>query len=164
MTSRELFDRAVELVIEHEGDNFTDRPDDRGGPTKFGISQRWNPDVDVRNLTRSQAIEIYWERYWLGNGYDRLPEAIAIKVFDLAIPMGRGPAIKCLQRALRACQIMVKVDGILGSETWHAAGAVPVEELLAAIRSEAAGECRLIVAHDPGQSGNLNGWVNRAYS
>ncbi len=103
MKSRELFDRAIEVVLEHEGDTSTDHPADRGGLTKFGIAQRWNPDLDVRTLTRAQAIEIYWERYWQGRGYERLPEAIAIKVFDLAVNLGDRPAsTDCGSRATGA--------------------------------------------------------------
>jgi len=52
MASRELFDRAIQVVIAHEGDALTDLPMDHGGPSKFGIAQRWNPDVNVRELTR----------------------------------------------------------------------------------------------------------------
>lgn len=117
VTSRELFDRAIEVVLTHEGETFTDNPVDKGGPTKFGIAQRWNPDVDVRALTREQAIEIYWERYWKGRGYEELRERIAIKVFDLAVNLGEKTAVSCLQRALRACGIPVKIDGRLGPET-----------------------------------------------
>ena len=63
MTSRELFERAIEIVLAHEGETYTDHPNDHGGATKYGISQRFNPDVNVRELTRAQAIEVYWERY-----------------------------------------------------------------------------------------------------
>lgn len=164
MTSRELFDRAIEVVLEHEGEVFTDLPNDRGGPTKFGIAQRWNPDVDVRELTRERAIEIYWERYWLGRGYERLPEPVAIKVFDLAVNLGDQTAVTCLQRALRACGLLVKVDGLLGPETCGSAGRADVAALMAALRSEAAGEYRVRVARDGSQAAFRDGWLNRAYA
>jgi len=121
VTSRELFNRAIEVVIEHEGDTYTDNPLDRGGPTKFGIAQRWNPDLDVKSLTRAQAIEVYWERYWHGHRYEFLPEVIAIKVFDLAVNLGHKTVVTCLQRALHACGLRVTIDGLLGTETCGAA-------------------------------------------
>lgn len=164
MTSRELFERAIEVVLAHEGDAYTDNPNDRGGPTKFGIAQRWHPDVDVRELTRAQAIEIYWERYWQGHGYERLPERVAIKVFDLVVNLGEQTVIHCLQRALRACGIHVKTDGLLGPETCEAAGRADEAVLLAALRSEAAGEYRLRVARDADQATFRDGWMNRAYA
>jgi len=164
VTSRELFDRAIEVVLEHEGDTYTDNPVDRGGPTKFGIAQRWNPDLDVASLTRAQAVEVYWERYWRGHRYEFLPEAIAIKVFDLAVNLGNKTAVTCLQRALQACGLRVVIDGILGTETCGAAEQADQKALMAALRSEAAGEYRLRVARSADQIVFQGGWLNRAYA
>ena len=164
MTSRELFNRAIEVVLKHEGDAYTDNPLDRGGPTKFGIAQRWNPDLDVKSLTRAQAIEVYWERYWRGRRYEHLPESIAIKTFDLAVNLGHKTAMRCLQRALQACGLPVAIDGILGNQTCGAAGRANQAALLAALRSEAAGEYRLLVARSADQAVFQGGWLNRAYA
>lgn len=164
MTSRELFDQAIAIVLQHEGADVTDHPADRGGETKYGLAKRWHPDLDIPSLTRGQAIEIYWARYWLGQGYDQLPGRIAVKIFDLAVNMGKGAAVRCLQRALRACGKGVKVDGMLGSETWAAAAGDQGDQLLAALRSEAAGEYRLIAARDPSQAAFIRGWEERAYA
>ncbi len=164
MQGRELFDRAIEVVLDHEGESLTDRPDDRGGPTKFGISQRWNPDIDVRELTRAQAVEIYWHRYWVGRNYELLPDPVATKVFDLAVNLGHQTSVSCLQRALRACGQRIVLDGVLGQRTADAARRSGLGPLLAALRSEAAGEYRVRVARDPRQAAFLNGWLNRAYA
>jgi lysozyme family protein len=164
MTSRELFDRAIEVVLAHEGETYTNHPNDRGGSTKFGISQRWNPGVNVRELTRAQAIEIYWERYWEGRRYEQLPERVAIKVFDLAVNLGEQTAVSCLQRALRACGTRVTVDGRLGPETCGAAVEADEAALMASLRSEAAGEYRVRVARRADQAAFQGGWLNRAYS
>jgi lysozyme family protein len=164
MTSRELFNLAIEVVLEHEGESYVDNPSDAGGPTKFGIAQRWNPDLNIRGLTRGQAIEIYWQRYWAGRGYDKLPAGVAIKSFDLAVNMGKKGALTCLQRALRAAGIRVAVDGILGPETWNAASDVDPGVLIAALRSEAACEYRLLIARNPSQEVFRDGWLNRAYA
>jgi len=164
VASRELFDRAIEVVLEHEGNTYTDNPADRGGPTKFGIAQRWNPDLDVASLTRERAIEVYWERYWRGHRYEFLPEAIAIKVFDLAVNLGNKTAVTCLQRALQASGLRVVIDGILGTETCGAAEQADQKALMAALRSEAAGEYRLRVARSADQIVFQGGWLNRAYA
>lgn len=164
MNSRDLFDQAIETVLAHEGEGVSDHPNDRGGVTKFGLSKRWHQDLDVAALTRAQAIELYWERHWQGQGYDRLPGRIAVKVFDLAVNMGKGAAVRCLQRALRACGKPVKTDGVLGPNTWTAANSDQTDQLLAALRSEAAGEYRLIVARDASQAAFVAGWENRAYA
>jgi len=164
MKSRELFDRAIKVVLEHEGESFTDDPLDKGGPTRFGISQRWNPDVNVRELSRGQAIEIYWKRYWRGRRYETLPDGIAIKVFDLAVNLGHKTAVTCLQRALLACGMKVAIDGRLGPQTGGASKLANQEALMAALRSEAAGEYRLRVARKADQVAFKDGWLNRAYA
>ena len=164
MTSRELFERAIEVVLGHEGSGSAVHPNDRGGLTRFGISQRWNPDIDVLHITREQAIEFYWERYWKAKNYDWLPPAIAVKVFDLSTNLGEQSVVRCLQRALRACGYPVKIDGILGPKTAGAALNANPLALLAALRSEAAADYKLIVANDMSQAAFLTGWLNRAYS
>lgn len=57
-------DDIWEKLMSVEGRELTQDPTDPGGATKFGISQRANPDVDVPNLTEEQARQIYNERYW----------------------------------------------------------------------------------------------------
>jgi len=163
MSSRETFDKAIEIVLAHEG-GYSDHPADGGGATNYGISSRANPDVDVANLTREDAIEIYWTRYWTGNRYELLPERIAIKVFDLAVNMGRNTAICCLQRALRAVGQQVAVDGVVGPETAGAASSLCELAIIAALRSEAAGEYRAILIRNPSQAPFASGWISRAYS
>ena len=69
-----------------------------------------------------------------------MPEAIAIKVFDLVVNLGEQTVALCLQRALRACGIQVNIDGRLGPATCGAAGRADEVALAAALRSEAAGE------------------------
>lgn len=163
MDSRELFETAIAFVLAHEG-GFVDHPDDAGGPTNFGISSHHNPDVDVRRLTREEAVEIYWTKYWDGHGFDLLPLEIAVKVFDLAVNLGDCVAVTCLQRALRACHHPVNIDGILGPQTAAAADEAPHDAALAAIRSEAAGEYRLRVVRHMSQATFAAGWLNRAYA
>ena len=163
MESRQLFEKAVEIVLAHEG-GFVDHPADGGGATNFGISSRYHPDVDVEHLTREDAIGIYWESYWLGRNYDRLPERIGIKIFDLAVNMGKKNAVSVLQRALRAVEIIVSIDGVIGPETIGAAARACEVALLAAVRSEAAGEYRVRLVRDESQEVFAEGWMERAYS
>lgn len=162
MESRDLFEIAIEVVLEHEG-GYSDHPLDHGGRTRFGICERYNPDVDIENLTRKEAIEIYWLRYWSGHRFDLLPAEIAIKIFDLAVNLGDRVAVGCLQRALRACHITVSIDGMIGPQTAGAATSALEDALLAGIRSEAAGEYRLRIARDPDQAVFEIGWLARAY-
>ena len=66
---------AVERVLADEG-GYSSNPADPGGETRFGISARSNPGVDIATLTRDQAVNIYWREWWLRFGFAQLPDAI----------------------------------------------------------------------------------------
>jgi lysozyme family protein len=129
---------AVERVLANEG-GYSSNPADPGGETRFGISARSNPDVDIAALTRDAAIEIYWREWWLRFGFAQLPDAIGAKTFDLAVNIGAAQAIECLRRALRACGSPVTEDGTLGPATILAARRANPMAMMSAMRSEAAG-------------------------
>jgi len=156
---------AVERVLADEG-GYSFNPADPGGATKFGISARSNPGVDIAALTRDDAIEIYWREWWHRFGFARLPDAVASKTFDLSVNIGAGHAIKCLQRALRACDSLslMTEDGVLGVATILAARRADPAALMAAMRSEAAGHYRMVAANQKSGADFLKGWLNRAYA
>ena len=89
------FDKAVEFVLEHEGD-YSNDPQDPGGETNFGISKRSYPELDISKLTLKQAKEIYYKNYWLECGCDDLPYPFDIVVFDTAVNMGKRRALEFL--------------------------------------------------------------------
>lgn len=57
------FEEAVEFVLAYEG-GYVNDPNDPGGETNFGISKRAYPNVDIKNLTREDVIDIYRRDYW----------------------------------------------------------------------------------------------------
>ena len=52
------FKLAIPRVITNEG-GYVNDPDDPGGETKYGISKRSYPALDIKNLTVEQATAIY---------------------------------------------------------------------------------------------------------
>ena len=86
------FDSAVEFVLQREG-GYVNNPKDRGGETNYGISKRSYPDLDIKNLTREQAKEIYRKDYWQAIDGDKIadPKA-ALVAFDAAVNHGPGYA------------------------------------------------------------------------
>jgi lysozyme family protein len=92
------FARALDFVFAREGGYSAD-PADPGGATKYGISAKSHPDLDIRNLTVKQAGEIYRSQYWEPNWCDQMPFWAGLAVFDTAVNMGRHHAIVCLQKA-----------------------------------------------------------------
>jgi lysozyme family protein len=64
------FDEAFDVLIGHEG-GYVNHPGDPGGETKFGISKRAYPALDIKALTLGQAKAIYRRDYWIPAGCDR---------------------------------------------------------------------------------------------
>src|SRR5690606_7079344 len=159
------FVQAVGAVLAHEG-GYVNDPDDPGGETKWGISRRSYPELDIANLTREDAIAIYYRDWWRRYKYDLIEDAtVAAKVLDLSVNMGPSAAHKCLQRALHACgRRDVTIDGIIGPQTLGAVNSANPLMLLAALRAEAAAYYRALAQADPKRQKFLNGWLNRAYA
>jgi lysozyme family protein len=83
------FDRAVALVIESEGGaRYTHYAADPGGATKYGISQRAYPALDIAALTEEQAREIYYRDYWTPLGCEFLPWPLCYVLFDTGVLHG----------------------------------------------------------------------------
>lgn len=158
------FEKAIEKVFEHEG-GYVNDPKDAGGETKYGISKKAYPKVDIKNLTKDSAKYLYYIDYWKPQSYSQIhSDEVAGKVFDLAVNIGTKRANELLQRALRAVGNPVKEDGIIGSITLTAVNNSNEAALLAALRSEAAGYYRNIVTKNANQQKFINGWLNRAYA
>jgi hypothetical protein len=88
------FEHAVETVLGNEGGYA---PSDMNGkPVNFGINQGANPDVDVKNLTRDQAKQLYHDRYWVPSGAEDLPANLQTPYFDVYI-RNPGMAKKALK-------------------------------------------------------------------
>ncbi len=101
-------DHLLDDLIAREG-GFVSHPDDRGGPTKFGITAataRANGyDGAMRDFPRALALDIYQQRYWEGPRFDRVAvrfPLVAAELFDTGVNMGPAIATSFLQRALNA--------------------------------------------------------------
>lgn len=93
------FDIAVEKTLAYEG-GYVNDPKDPGGETNFGISKRSYPNVDVKNLTKAQAKEIYRRDFWNAVQGDAVKnQAAANSVFDMAVNAGPGTAKKMANKA-----------------------------------------------------------------
>lgn len=106
------FNEAIEEVLKHEGGYVWDK-DDKGGETNYGISKRAYPDIDIKNLTKEKAKEIYRQDYWLKSYADKLPLDVRYIHFDTAINMGLNRAAKLLQESIGG----IAIDGIIGNQT-----------------------------------------------
>jgi lysozyme family protein len=100
------FDTAFARLISSEGEYVND-PADPGGETKFGISKRSYPNVDIKSLTLEGAKDIYRRDFW--NVLSTTHSAVKFQAFDFAVNSG-------IQTAIRKLQVAVKVadDGHWG--------------------------------------------------
>ena len=87
------FERAIEFVLKHEG-GYVDNPADPGGETRFGISKKTYPALDIRNLTIEAAKEIYRRDYWQKSGCEALEWPLSLVVMDSAVNCGVARAVE----------------------------------------------------------------------
>ncbi|MDR2782090.1 MAG: hypothetical protein LBB21_06615 [Holosporaceae bacterium] len=157
------FLKAFDCLMYHEG-GYSNDPKDAGGETKYGISKRSYPHLDIKNLTQDQARQIYFVDFWMKAKCENIDnDDIATKFFDLAVHTGIPQAVKLIQRALLAAGTQVVEDGIIGPVTLKAINKADPTDLLAALKSEAAGYYRLIANINPSQQKFIQGWLRRAY-
>ena len=94
------FNTAFDRTLSHEG-HYTDGKDDPGGETNWGISKRAYPNIDIRNLTREGAREIYKRDFWDRIGLeDNVPDGVTYQLFDFAVNSSIETTIRYFQRAL----------------------------------------------------------------
>lgn len=93
------FETAVNRVLGNEG-GYVWNISDPGGETKWGISKRQYPNLNIKELTKEDAKKIYKQDFWDRIDGDELPEDVGFQVFDAAVNHGIGNAIRMLQRAI----------------------------------------------------------------
>lgn len=121
------FPAVMDEIFRHEGGLSLVRADPgnwTGGKvgagelrgTKYGIAAHAHPGVDIRNLTRAEAREIYRRQYWRPIRGDEMPEGIDLATMDPAVNSGVSRGAAWMQRALG-----VDADGRIGPITLAAA-------------------------------------------
>lgn len=176
MTHEEMFQACISSILEHEGGLSIDKRDP-GGTTQWGVSLRYLKsmgldlngdgvvnDEDVIGLHKDGAIEIYRKYWWDKHKYAAFNElAVVEKVFDLAVNMGSMAAHKLLQIGInRLRDKPIKIDGLLGGQTFAAANSLNANELRKELRECAKHRYIEILANRPNMEWARNGWLRRA--
>jgi lysozyme family protein len=171
-------DRLIEEVIEREG-GYVDHPADRGGPTRWGITEavarRQGYLDDMRHLPQSDAVAIYKRLYWIAPGFDKVAEKapkLAAELFDTGINMGTGTATGFLQRALNALNRNARdygdltVDRRIGPATllalhafFRKRGTGGEDVLLKAVEALQGAHYVRLAETRPSQEAFLYGWI-----
>lgn len=154
---------AINQVLKHEG-GFVNHPDDKGGPTNFGITKKVYEAFkgrsvsldEIKKMPIADAIAIYKKNYWdeiKGDSITRY--SIAFALFDQAVNRGNKASIKSAQRALN-----LKDDGILGPKTLEALNKIDEKKFIKDFGNDSLAEYERI-----SKIGNnykfLTGWQNR---
>ena len=99
------FAKALNFVLRWEG-GYTNDPTDPGGETKYGISKRAYPHLNIKALTKEQAAQIYAKDYWDAAGCNECSEPkLAIALFDAAVNVGVGRVKKWLKEDFKTSQL-----------------------------------------------------------
>lgn len=90
-----LFHRIIPFIMKWEG-GYVNHPNDPGGETKFGITKRSYPHLNIRDITIQDAIRIYYEDYWKDE-WNKLGFGLAACMLDTAVNMGHKRANEFLK-------------------------------------------------------------------
>jgi len=159
------FQKAISYIIQHEESGYISNLNEKGGETKYGISKRAYPAVDIKNLSLEDAKKIHYIDHWLKNKCHFMPTyELALKLLSLSINVGSLKAGRLVQRALRGFGRMLIEDGVINAQTLDVINNVDPHMLLMALKSEAAGYYRLLAEIQPTKKRLISGWLNRAYN
>lgn len=129
-----VFDRALAVILHHEG-GYVNHPQDPGGRTNLGVTQRvWEAwvgrrvtEADMRALTPALVAPLYRKEYWDACRCDDMPPAVALVVFDMAVNAGVHRASVIIQRV-----VGVSDDGRIGPATLAAVNGRPARTTVTA--------------------------------
>tara|TARA_R110002020_G_scaffold277521_3_gene492948 strand:+ start:645 stop:1259 length:615 start_codon:yes stop_codon:yes gene_type:complete len=124
---KDNFEKALEMVLKHEG-GFVDHPQDPGGATNKGITlatyedflhNTIGPEVmvtvdDLKEIPQDDVEEIYKKNYWDKVWGEQLPHGLDFAMFDFAVNSGPARAVRELQKVFWEC----KTDGVMGPKTF----------------------------------------------
>ena len=169
-------EQIIDGILKAEG-GYTNHPNDNGGPTNFGVTQKEYSEYigrpatieDVKKMPIAHARDIFKKKYYLAPKIDLLPEAIQPVVTDACVLYGPKRAIIFLQNVINMfAHEQIAVDGQIGPGTAKAAAdvirIVGAWMVVNAYCDQRIEFCNRIVANNPSQKVFLKGWTNRANS
>jgi lysozyme family protein len=159
-------------ILRREG-GYVNHPNDRGGPTNWGVTQltysRWlgRPASiqEVKDMSQETAKHIYETDYYIAPRIDKIPKELQPLIFDMSINHGPVRAIKILQITLREAGAYLAIDGIVGPKTISYCE-VALDRIgecfINAVVENRMGFYKSILDRDPTQVVFIKGWTRRA--
>ena len=156
----------IDDLLRREGDEFTNDPDDRGGPTRFGITLETLRSVrnddsltadDVAALEEDEAREIYWSEYVDAPGFSKIgADELQELMVDSGVHSGPATATRWLQEAAGTT-----VDGDYGPLTDAAVKRSDPDLLYRDVLASRISHLGRLIEGDPSQAKYAHGWANR---
>ena len=144
------------------------------GPARPGNPRQLE---NLENLSRDDAIKIYKARYWDPIKLDdiaAIDEGVALEVFDTGVNMGKGTAVRFLQRLLNVLNNQgahyadIEVDGGVGDQTVGALrafegrrGPEGLDALVTALNCMQGARYVAIAENKPTQERFFYGWLRQ---
>lgn len=169
-----IFERCLAHVLKTEG-GYVDHPEDKGGPTNFGITIQTLRDYSglpsiptsmIKSLTLEHATRIYEQKYWNTMRLDRVrSERLCLVLFDQGVNAGPVTAVQMLQQVLNEhFAEKLTVDGVIGNRTDAAIATAPENRLIRKFLQQAQDRYATICVKNPSQIVFLKGWLNRTHA
>ena len=116
----DYLDKTIKHILyQYEGGGkLVNNPNDPGGLTKWGISSRAHPDLDIENLSFSGAKKVIKNTYAKPIMFYEvclINPLLAVYMLDFSIHSGARRAIKTLQELVKT-----SADGFMGPNTLEA--------------------------------------------
>ena len=117
----------------------------------------------IPQVQRGPAVQRFYQAHFWNTWFAQLfSDDLAKRVFDAAVNMGEGTAVKVLQTAINALGGALTVDGGWGPATLAAANAANPGALVAAFINAREEHYREIVQNNPADAKYLPNWLARA--
>jgi lysozyme family protein len=162
--STPAFEESLPFILRWEG-GYVDHPDDPGGRTNKGVTQKtydqWLarqglPSRHVKLIEDDEVKRIYESDYWAPPRCDLLQRQLDLVQFDTAVNMGVSRAVRFLQTALGCA-----ADGDFGPRTERAASACDLGATVIVYCDEREAFYRRLAERKPQLGVFLKGWLNR---
>lgn len=93
------FSTPMDFIFKWEGDKYVASDGASNAPAKFGINQKYHPNIDVSKLTKEGAAAIYKTEYWDKIGGSDLPPRMATVAMNVAVMSGVGVAKQYIEQS-----------------------------------------------------------------
>jgi lysozyme family protein len=153
-----LGDLIGDILVREGGSVVTNDPNDSGGRTEYGISEKANPEAwKTGSVSEATARAIYLKKYVQAPGFDQIPPgSLQAQLVDFGVVSGPAVAITKLQHILGVAE-----DGVLGPATLAALSASTLDVNKALVMARVLTIAKLVVAA-PKDLKFLVGWTSRA--